>query len=352
MGRLERGFWENKIDLVKKLGLTEPRTEKERYEQEGFLKRIYQNKKPSESAENYVRSLIGLRDERVNGHGFDAIDHSFSPSIKYEVKSSTENVLIPNTQFHYDDNLRRYLIAVKREDKLSTYEFVKRNGKKRKIIKNITPEDLLLFNFGDIFILPYEVIREHYIAQRTKHLIKENENYVGKDKRYKNFKNLVTGMRVEAVDELEKIINKQKNGESINHEDRIYISLTFAQASQIITKYGDHYTLLMKSKKFNRDYKFRVIPGPYKDLDSKIESNIFLMDYDDVVINEIVKGLTEKINGKTRIELINKIKIGRIELYNEIQERKKDWNLEEDKNLEERLIALSKWQDYEENLFS
>ena len=352
MGRLERGFWENKGDLAKKLGLEKPRNEKEFYQQEGFLKRIYQNKKPSESAENYVRNLIGLRDERINGHGFDAIDHSFSPPIQYEVKSSIENVLIPNTQFYYDSSLRHYLIAVKREDKLSTYEFVKRKGKKKKIIKNITPEDLLLFDFGDIFILRYEAIKEHYIAQRTKHLTKENEKHIGKGRRYKNFKNLQTIMRLEAINELEKIINKQKNDGSISHEDRIFVDLTFAQAAQIITKYGDHYTLLMKWKKFDRNYKFRVIPGPYKNLDRKTESSIFMMDYDNIVIDEIVRRLTENVNGGNRIKLINDIKRKRLDLYQELQKKKKSWDLEEDKKLEQKLISLSKWQDHREDLFS
>ena len=77
-----------------------------------------------------------------------------------------------------------------------------------------------------------------------------------------------------------------------------------------------------------------------------------MMDYDTKVIDEIIKRLTEKISGKTRIELINEIKGKRNLLYQELQNKKNDWNFEEDGNLEKKLIALSKWQNYEENLFS
>ena len=130
MGRLERGFWDNKDQLIRKLGLSEPTNEKEYYRQEAFLKRLYQNKRPHESAEDYVRNLFGLRDSRINGHGSDTIDNSFSPPIHYEIKSSIENVLIPNTQFYHEDKSRHYVIAVKREDKLSTFEFIRKKGKR------------------------------------------------------------------------------------------------------------------------------------------------------------------------------------------------------------------------------
>ena len=76
------------------------------------------------------------------------------------------------------------------------------------------------------------------------------------------------------------------------------------------------------------------------------------MDYDTKVIDEIVKRLTEKINGKTRIELINEIKGKRNLLYQELQKVKKDWNFEKETDLEKELIALAKWQNYREDLFS
>ncbi|AJF63029.1 MAG: hypothetical protein QT11_C0001G0901 [archaeon GW2011_AR20] len=348
MSRLERGFWDNKDRLVRKLGLSEPTNEREYYQQEAFLKRLYQNKKPHESAENYVRNLLGLRDSRVNGHGSDTIDNSFSPPIHYEIKSSIENVLIPNTQFYHEDNSRHYIIAVKREDKLSTFEFVRRGGKKKKVIRNITPEDLLLFDFGDIFILPLEAVKEHYLFQRTKKLIKDNEKYIGK--RWKDYHNLSTFMTGDSKKELQEIINRQKNGDSISHEDRIFVPLTFAQAAEIIMGYGEHHRNLIRRKSFNRNYEWSVINGPV--LNTNKLSKILMMDYDTKVIDEIIKRLTEKISGKTRIELINEIKGKRNLLYQELQNKKNDWNFEEDGNLEKKLIALSKWQNYEENLFS
>jgi len=350
MGRLERGFWDNKDRLVRKLGLSEPTNEREHYHQEAFLKRLYQNKKPHESAEDYVRNLLGLGDSRINGHGSDTIDNSFSPPIYSEIKSSIRNVLISNTQFYHEDNSRHYVIAVKREDKLSTFELVRRKGKKKKIIRNITPEDLLLFDFGDIFILPLEAVKEHYLLQRTKALVKDNEKYTGK--RWKNYHYLSTFMVKNSKKELQEIINRQKNGDSISHEDRIFVPLTFAQAAEIVMGYGEHHRNLIRRKSFNRDYEWFVIRGPVLSSDPDKSSKIFMMDYGTKVIDEIVKRLTEKISGKTRIELINEVKGKRNLLYRELQDKKNDWNFEEDGNLEKRLIALAKWQNYREDLFS
>jgi len=150
--------------------------------------------------------------------------------------------------------------------------------------------------------------------------------------------------------ELQEIINRQKNGDSISHEDRIFVPLTFAQAAEIIMGYGEHHRNLIRRKSFNRNYEWSVINGPV--LNTNKLSKILMMDYDTKVIDEIIKRLTEKISGKTRIELINEIKGKRNLLYQELQNKKNDWNFEEDGNLEKKLIALSKWQNYEENLFS
>ena len=77
-----------------------------------------------------------------------------------------------------------------------------------------------------------------------------------------------------------------------------------------------------------------------------------MMDYDNIVIDEIVRRLTENVNGGNRIKLINDIKRKRLDLYQELQKKKKSWDLEEDKKLEQKLISLSKWQDHREDLFS
>src|SRR3989344_3973575 len=143
------------------------------YMEEAIETKKSQNRIISESGENYIRALLNLRDSRVNHRGIDALDASFSPPIKYEIKIGKAHVKILDTQFHYkEENSRSYFIMVKREDNV--------NG------PNL--ENSLLLNFGDIYILPTEIIIAHYIAQRAKSLAKKDERLIGKG-RYKNFDN-------------------------------------------------------------------------------------------------------------------------------------------------------------------
>ena len=152
--------------------------------------------------------------------------------------------------------------------------------------------------------------------QRTKALVKDNEKYTGK--RWKNYHYLSTFMVKNSKKELQEIINRQKNGDSISHEDRIFVPLTFAQAAEIVMGYGEHHRNLIRRKSFNRDYEWFVIRGPVLSSDPDKSSKIFMMDYGTKVIDEIVKRLTEKISGKTRIELINEVKGKRNLLYREL----------------------------------
>ncbi|MEK6835588.1 MAG: hypothetical protein AABX55_01040, partial [Nanoarchaeota archaeon] len=318
---------------------------REFYLREAFFKRLYTHQVISQSAEDYVRSLFCLGDNRINGYGIDAIDHSFSPPIHYEIKEAERNVLIPDTQLHYQSNLgRSYLIAVKRIDNIRLYKKVKKYGKNRKVLKNLGSPLELSLNFGDIFILPFEVVKEHYILQGTKRGVRENSDKVGKGKKYSSIHNLKTVMRRQVIKDLNYIIRMKEDNESISHDDRTVEILTFAQAAQIIIGYGDHRRSFSQSKTFRRDYDFVVEDGPILTTESKKRSKIFMMDEDRKVIDELVNRLT-----KTKVHM-DEIKIERIQLYHEILEKEKGWeHVGED--IKKRLSALTKWRYHREDLF-
>ena len=124
-----------------------PTSLREFYLQQAFLKRLDAHQSISRSAEDYVRSLFHLDDNKINGHGIDAIDRSFTPPIHYEIKTGLENIIIPDTELHYQNSsVRPFLIAVKRTDNILTYK----KHKNKKFIRNFNNQERLLFDFGDI----------------------------------------------------------------------------------------------------------------------------------------------------------------------------------------------------------
>lgn len=330
--------------------IEEPKNSKssrEFYLQQAFLKRLDAHQSISGSAEDYVRSLLHLGDNKINGHGIDAIDRSFTPPMHYEIKTGLENIIIPDTELHYQNgSVRSYLIAVKRTDNILTYKKTKKFNRNKKFIRSFNNQERLLFDFGDIFILPFEVIKDHYIVQRTKNLTDKNIKSIGK--KYKNLKNLQTVMGSKVKKEVNKTIKMRENDESISHDNRTNVILTFAQAAQIIIKYGDHYRLLTRTKAFNRNYDFVVIDGPILNSNPNNKSKIFIMDYDRKIMDDLIKRLAEN----NKVQEINEIKRGRLQLHKEIEDKKKDWSEFDNPNLEKRLNALVRWQNYKENLFS
>lgn len=323
------------------------------YKQEALFKSLMEHEKISESAENYVRALLKSRDIRDrNGHGIDSIDTSFTLPIYYEIKTGLNDVKIFDTQFHYQYGKanRYYVVMVKREDGLQNY----RKTKTGKVLNVFSLDESLLFNFGDICILPLEIVKEHYIIQGAKNLANTDKEGI---KKYKKFSDLVRAKRKEVRNYIERIVERQKNGKQIPHEERENVALSFNQAKQIIVGCGEHFNLLKRFNSFKEIYKndFIIIPGPYRDYDKKTMSNIFLLDFDNLVIGEIARKLTqENFHGKNRIYELNEIKKQRLELYKELEEKKKEfgWGIEQEPNLEKRLISLSKWQGDMGPLFS
>ena len=266
--------------------------------QEAFIKNYNENAKAAESAERYICSLLGFKDSKVKGHGIDCIDNKFDPPIYFEVKTSFENVVIPDTEFYHINSHPYYLVAVKRVDNLVRYTKERRgkNKKLRKVMKKISQKDSLLLDFGGVYIIDFKNIVEHYIAQRTKNLVEKNLDKVGKI--YNSRENLETVMSKKSRKDLESIIERKENGESISHEERTKVSLTFSQAAQIIFKHGDHHRLLIRRKKFNQDYDFKVLEAPSYGDNKK--SKVFAMSYDQDFLKEIENRLTK--NNKFRIK--------------------------------------------------
>ena len=298
----------------------------EDYREEAISKRKSQNLMISESAENYVRALLSLSDPRVNGHGIDALDISFSPPIRYEIKTALRDVKILDTQFHYQKGAGRfYFIMVRREDKVDKFNL----------------EDSLLFNFGDIYILPIEVIREHYIIRMANRLAKKDEKLI-ENGIYKNFGNLLTSKRRQFRKEIEKTIEIIRNGESISHDERNRVAITFEQLRQIATGCGPNYWTLKKTGVFKDVCVWKSLDGPYIHISKKDISKVFIRDIDDIVISD----LEERVN-RDKIRKLNEIKRGRLALYKEIKEKEKDWgwSLEDDPDRMDKLNALKMWQN-------
>jgi hypothetical protein len=196
-------------------------------------------------------------------------------------------------------------------------------------------EESLLFDFGDIFFMPLEIIKPHYILQRAKSLLKKRYNISS----YKI-------LRKRIKKDIEDIIKKQINGKSISHDQRDYASLTFGQAAQIIIGYGNHYNHLIKNNDILKKHKYHIIDGPLTN--NKDESKIFLMDWDNIVIDQIA----EKLDNK-KIGQINEIKKDRLMMNKEIIKMKEDWiPLGKNKDLLNKAIALSEWRYYVDDLFS
>ena len=303
------------------------------YQEEAISKRKSQNLIISESSEAYVRALFNLGDPRINGKGVDAIDTSFSPSIYYEIKTGLMHVNILDTQFHYKERAgRSYFIIVKREDKLNSFN----------------PEDSLLFNFGDIYILPIEIIIENYIVQRARPLAEKDRGLIedsGKQRwgKYKNFKNLYKLKKLYVRKELKKVIERRKNGEEISYEERNRVTMSFDRLRQLVTGCGPGYLEIRDSIAFKKNNIWGVIDGPYIDLTKKNISKIFIRDVDDKVIGDLEKRVNEDKVGK-----MNEIKEKRLNLYKKIKEKKeRDFAIaiEDDSDLSAILNALKMWQN-------
>lgn len=315
-----------------------------------FQERLKVHAKISESAQNYIRTLFGFQDNRENRvHGIDLRDISFSPYLYFEAKEGLDKIQIYDTQLHYQNNdSRSYLIMVQRIDDIKTYYYVLEKGKKRKRLKYITNEESLLLNFGNILILPLEVVEEHYIAQRTKNIVAYRIDEVGRGKRFNSSHNLSTKVREKVRKELEEIKSRRNLEESVRHDERIKIDFSFSQASQIINENGSHYDLIRKSKTFFRGYRHNMIRGPLLYPSSDQPSYIYLMDVDDIVMNHLLSRIS--------VQEINEIKRQRFESYEEIKKlRKIGFKHEGDKkhiNLENILDSLVNWRLYGEDLFS
>ena len=309
------------------------------YREDVVSERKAQNLTISESAEAYVRTLFNLGDPRINGKGVDAIDRSFSPAIHYEIKTGSMHVNILDTQFHYQEGAgRSYFIMVKRENRLNGFNL----------------EDSLLFNFGDIYILPMEIIIENYIVQRARPLAEKDRGVIedgGKQRwgKYKNFINLYKAKKCYVKKELKKVIERRKNGEEISYEERNRVSMSFGRLRQLVTGCGPGYLEIRDSIAYKNNDTWKVINGPYVDLSKKNISKIFIRDVDDKVISDLEKRIS-----KDKINKVNEIKGKRLMLYDEIKEKEKDfgWSLEDDSDLLARLNALKKWQYYKHDLFT
>ena len=73
-----------------------------------------------------------------------------------------------------------------------------------------------------------------------------------------------------------------------------------------------------------------------------------MMDYDRKIMDDLIKRLAED----NKVQEINKIKKERLQLHKEIEDKKKDWGESDDPDLEKRLNALVRWQNYKKDLFS
>lgn len=305
----------------------------ENHEEEAISKIKSQNLMISESAENYVRSLLNLSDPRVNGRGIDALDLSFSPPIFYEIKTGLNHVNILDTQFHYQEtDGRSYFIMIKREDRVNKFN----------------SENSLLFNFGGIYILPIDIIMEHYISQMARNLAKSDKKLIEKG-RYKNFANLYKVKKRKVKKEIQNTTKRIKEGEVILHEERKRVSITFDQLRQIATGCGPYYWALKGTSAFNIHHTWGNIDGPYIDLSKKSVSKIFVRDVDDKVIIDLERRVNEN-----KIKELNEMKRERLQLYNEIKEKEKDfgWSLDDDSKLLAKFNALKKWQYHKHDLFS
>ena len=291
------------------------------FKEQGLYKNINQKQTISKSAESYILALLGLKDARTNGFfGIDAVYSAFTPRIYFEIKTGLEGVKICDTQLFYDTSKSRYFyILVKREDNLKSY--VKAKGKKYNVLHSYDIIDSLQFNFGNIHILPLEIIKEHFITQKTKEMIRYEENRVGKKDNYKNFTSLSVTKRKKARRDLELIIGRKRNGEEISDKERSIVGLSFGQAKQIIIGCGEHYRTFKNSKTLKQEYIFDVINGPLINPNENKRSKVFLMDIDDIVMNDMINLLTlSQENGKNKIQEINEIKKERLDLYKEIKD--------------------------------
>ncbi len=321
------------------------------YLEEAFLKRLNVHTLIGDSAMNYIRTLFNLVDNRTNGHEIDLRDTRFTPNLFFEVKEGLNQVNIKDFQMHYpikNSISKNYLVAVERVDDLKTYYYGKKKGKKVKLIKEFHDEENLLFNFGNIFVLPFEIIEEHYLVQRTKTLIKDNFNKIGKNREFKDVHSLNSVMRRKAKKELEIVKKKRFNDESITHEDRFSVDLTFSQVAQLVIGYGPHYDLVRRSKTLQKERYFTVFDGPLIYPNSKDKSKIFLMDFDEKVFDDFSSWLLNK----SAYDKINELKQQRLSLYNEIKSLDKEnfnFNLNNYPDLRKNLESLVNWKIYNPN---
>ncbi len=311
--------------------------------EEARTRKILHSTLISESAENYARTLFGLKDYRKEGHGPDAIDTTFIPPIHYEIKENKLSIVIKDTQLHYQyDTFRSYLIAVKRVDKITSYK----KHKHRKILKTINEEDSLLFDFGDIFVMPFEILRMHYILQRARQLGKKHVHDIGEGKKYKDLRNMHRVMRYRSEEELKQLEKRILNGESISHNEINLVTLTFSQAAQIIIQYGPEAYALRSMFKHKKLYQWKVINGPLI-LSTTLRSKIFLMDQDYKVIDDLVSRLNVPVDGLTRVQEMDDVKKERLKFYDIIRElQSKDflWHIDKHPKLKSKLEDLVKWQ--------
>ncbi len=310
-----------------------------------------QHQKISDSAENYIKFLLDLKDARPNGYwGIDAVYFGSTPPARFEIKTASKTIQVYDTQLYYDTDKSRYFhILVRREDKLKSY--IKKKGKhgEYKVLHNFNNIESLLFNFGDIFILPLEFVKEHFIIQRTNELVGYKEKY-GNSRNYNYFR---AAKRKQVMRKLQNVIKRKRNGEEVSHDERIGEGLTFGKAKQMIFGCGEHYEACRNSSTFKKKHVYEVINGPLIFPNQSDKSKIFLMDYDYRIIDDIVNRLYQnQENGKNKIQEINQLKNERLSLYEKLKN-----NGYMDENLKIKLDSLLKWStkdllDDQINLFT